>query len=86
MAGAAMPAVTTQGRGLSGGQGTVLVVDDEESIRNLFLELFRSERIAVRVASSRQEALTMVRQIAPTLLIVDVLLPDGEGVAVLEEV
>lgn len=86
MAGAAMPAVTTQGRGLSGGQGTVLVVDDEESIRNLFLELFRSERIAVRVASSRQEALTMVKQIAPTLLIVDVLLPDGEGVAVLEEV
>ncbi|MBS0168071.1 MAG: response regulator [Nitrospira sp.] len=86
MAASAMPAVTTHKRERSQVQGTVLVVDDEESIRNLFLELFGSEGISVRVASSGQEAMAMVKQIAPTLLIVDVLLPDGDGIAVLEEV
>lgn len=85
MAGSAMPAVTTREQGLSRVQGTVLVVDDEESVRNLFLELFRAERIDVRVAGSGQEALAMVKQRAPTLLIVDVLLPDGDGIAVLED-
>lgn len=85
MAGAAMPAVTTQGRGLSRTEGTVLVVDDEEGIRNLFLEIFKSERISIRVAGSGRDALAMVRQMAPTLLIVDVLLPDGDGITVLEE-
>ncbi len=86
MAGSAMPAVTARERGLSRVQGTVLVVDDEEHIRNLFLELLRAERIDVRVAGSGQEALAMVKQIAPTLLIVDVLLPDGDGIALLEDV
>lgn len=86
MAGLAMPAVITHEQGLSRVQGTVLVVDDEESIRNLFLELFRAERIDVRVASSGQEALAMVKQRVPTLLIVDVLLPDIDGVTVLEAV
>lgn len=82
----AMTEATTLRRGLSRVQGTVLVVDDEETIRNLFLELFRSEGIGVRVASSGRDAVAMVKQIAPTLLIVDVLLPDGDGIAVLEEV
>lgn len=77
MAAAAMSSMSSQGQGLSRLQGTVLVVDDEESIRNLFRELFRSERINVRVAGSRQEAVAMVKQMAPTLMIVDVLLPDG---------
>ncbi|HMS86424.1 MAG TPA: response regulator [Nitrospira sp.] len=86
MAAAAMPSMPFQGQRLSRVQGTVLVVDDEDSIRNLFLELFKSERINVRVAGSGQEAVAMVKQMAPTLVIVDVSLPDGDGIAVLEEV
>jgi flagellar assembly protein FliH len=84
--GMVMPAVSGRERGSSRIQGTVLIVDDEEGIRNLFLDLFRSERIHVRVAGSGQEALAMVKQTAPALVIVDVLLPDGDGIGVLEEV
>jgi FixJ family two-component response regulator/F0F1-type ATP synthase delta subunit len=80
-----MPAVTSSERGLSRLRGTVLIVDDEEGIRSLFVELLRPERVHVRVAGSGQEAIAMVKQAAPALLIVDVLLPDGDGVAVLEE-
>ncbi|MBX3332568.1 MAG: response regulator [Nitrospira sp.] len=66
-------------------QETILIVDDEEGIRHLFLELFRPERVPVRVAGSGQEAIAMVKQMAPALLIADILLPDQDGIAVLEE-
>lgn len=65
--------------------GTVLVVDDDEGIRGLFLELFRTEGLSIRVSGSGQEALSMVKRMAPALLVIDVLLPDRDGVAVLEE-
>jgi flagellar assembly protein FliH len=67
-------------------QGTILVVDDDEGIRNFFLELLRPERVPVRVAGSGREAIAMVKEMAPALLIADILLPDQDGIAVLEEV
>lgn len=65
--------------------GSILVVDDDEMIRNLFLELFRPEGIAVRVAGSAQEAVSLIKQSTPALLLVDVTLPDRDGITVLEE-
>lgn len=85
MKGSAISAGTFREHELARLQGTILVVDDEEGIRNLFLELFRPERVLVRVASSGHEAIAMVKQQAPALLIADVLLPDQDGIAVLEE-
>jgi CheY-like chemotaxis protein len=54
-------------------------------IRNLFLELFRPEGISIRAAASGQEAISLLKQSAPSLLIVDVSLPDSDGITVLEE-
>ena len=85
MNGAAISAGTFREHELSRLQGTILVVDDDEAIRKLFLELLRSERVPVRVAGSGQEAITMVKEMGPALVIVDVLLPDQDGIAVLEE-
>ncbi|MDF0672821.1 MAG: response regulator [Nitrospira sp.] len=85
MTGPPIPEVTVRERGMSQFQGSVLVVDDEEGVRNLFLELFRPERVPIRVAASGQEAISMLTQMAPALLIVDVLLRDRDGIAVLEE-
>lgn len=67
-------------------QGSILVVDDDEIIRNLFVELFRSEGAAIRVAGTGREALALVKQSPPDLLIVDVSLPDYDGIALLEQV
>ena len=66
--------------------GSILVVDDDEIIRNLFIELFRSEGVAIRVAGTAQEALAMVKQAPPALLMVDVTLPDLDGIQLLEQV
>jgi len=75
-------------RGQTGGprlQGTVLAVDDDEPIRNLFLELFRAEGVSIRAAGSGRDAIAMVKQSAPALMLIDVSLPDQDGIAVLEE-
>ena len=66
-------------------QGTVLVVDDDEGVRSLLFELLRREGVPIRVSDSGQSALSMVKQIAPALLIIDVVLPDRDGIALLEE-
>ncbi|MEK7870362.1 MAG: hypothetical protein AAB271_08500, partial [Nitrospirota bacterium] len=50
--------------------GSILVVDDDEIIRNLFIELFRSEGVVIRVAGTAQEALGMVKQAPPARLMV----------------
>ncbi len=69
----------------SRGQGSVLVVDGDEASQAVFHELFRAERVHLRVAGSGQAAMALVKQAAPDLLIVDVSLPDRDGIAVLEE-
>jgi flagellar assembly protein FliH len=66
-------------------QGSILVVDDDESIRGLFLELFRGQGVAIRLAGSAQEALLFMKQATPALLLVDVSLPDRDGITLLEE-
>jgi flagellar assembly protein FliH len=66
--------------------GSILVVDDDEIIRNLFIELFRSEGVAIRVAATGEEALALVKQATPALLMVDVTLPDVDGIQLLEQV
>lgn len=66
-------------------QGSVLVVDGDEAIRTRLIDLFRAERVQVRGASSGQVAMALAKQAAPDLLIVDVSLPDRDGIRVLEE-
>lgn len=80
-----IPGAAARERGAPRLQGAVLVVDDDEGVRNLFLELLKPERTPIRVSSSGQEAISIVKETAPALLIVDVVLPDRDGIAVLEE-
>ncbi len=85
MSGMSIPALDIPARSAPRLQGTILVVDDEEGIRHLFLDMLRSEGVPIRVSGSGQEAMAMVKQRAPALLIVDALLQDRDGIAVLEE-
>lgn len=85
MTGMTIPTLAVPDRSVSRFQGTVLVVDDDEGVRSLFVELLRPEGVSIRVSGSGQEALSMVKQMAPALLIIDVLLPDRDGIALLEE-
>ena len=64
----------------------VLVVDDERSIRNVLKIHFRRQGIYCDVAASMYEALKKIEEEPFHLFILDLKLPDGDGIQVLREV
>ena len=64
---------------------SVLVVDDEPEIRALLTELLKGEGFKVRVAKSGAEALEAIAKDVPDLVMMDVKLPDQDGIGVLRQ-
>jgi two-component system response regulator PilR (NtrC family) len=65
--------------------GSVLVIDDEEIMREILQTLLEREGYAVRVAASGQEGLDLARALPLDAVIVDVMMPGIDGLQVLEE-
>jgi two-component system OmpR family response regulator len=63
-------------------QARVLVVDDEAYITDLVGMALRYEGFDVAVAASGREALTRAGEFRPDLLVLDVMLPDVDGIEV----
>jgi len=61
----------------------VLVVDDEPNITELVSMALRYEGFNVKTAATGRGALTAVTQFSPALVILDVMLPDIDGIEVL---
>ncbi len=64
----------------------VLVVDDEPQIVRGLKIVLRSAGYAVEAAETKAEALTALALRPPDALVLDLVLPDGQGVEVCEEV
>jgi two-component system, NtrC family, response regulator PilR len=65
--------------------GSVLVIDDEEIMREILQALLEREGYAVRMAASGQEGLDLARALPFDAVIVDVMMPGIDGLQVLEE-
>ena len=81
-----MEAMTTEGlraQGAAMNGPRVLVVDDEPNITELLSMALRYEGFTVKTAASGRAALTAVNQFSPALVILDVMLPDIDGLEVL---
>jgi DNA-binding response OmpR family regulator len=61
----------------------VLVVDDEPSIRQALERLLRYEGFAVRLAAGGQQALAAIAERPPAAVVLDIGMPDLDGVAVI---
>jgi signal transduction histidine kinase/DNA-binding response OmpR family regulator len=72
-------------RVLPDGQGSVLVVDDEESVRRLVLESLRGNGYEIREAAGGEEALEKIAAQRPDAVILDLIMPGLDGFAVLDE-
>ena len=64
----------------------VLVVDDEADFLHTYERLFRRQGYQVTTAASVSAALAAVARESPDLLISDLRLPDGDGLAVVRAV
>ncbi len=65
--------------------GSILVVDDEEIMREILDTLLAREGYHVRVASSAEEGLDLARSFPFDAAVVDVMMPGMDGLAMLEE-
>ena len=60
-----------------------VVVDDEDSLTDLLSMALRYEGWDVRTAADGQRALAVIREFQPDVVILDVMLPDIDGLTVL---
>ena len=65
--------------------GSILVIDDEEIMREILDALLSREGYDVRLASSGEEGIELARNASFDAAIVDVMMPGMDGIAVLDE-
>ncbi len=63
----------------------LLIVDDEEGVRSLVRMTLESDKYEILEARRGDEALKLVREHLPDLVLLDVMLPDTSGVEVCRE-
>lgn len=64
----------------------VLVVDDESSLSDLLSMALRFEGWEVKTASEGRPAIALAREFRPDLVVLDVMLPDIDGLSVLSRI
>lgn len=64
----------------------ILVVDDEKIIQKAILAAYKSENMVVTIASSGNEALTLLKNETFDLIVLDILMPDIDGFEVVKAI
>ena len=64
----------------------VLVVDDQDSIRHFVLKTLEDEGYEVRAVASVREAREAIEAAMPDVVLLDLKLPDGNGLELLHEI
>lgn len=63
----------------------VLVVEDEPSLQELIVKTLQKERFVVETASSFKNALLKIEDYNYDCILLDIMLPDGDGLTLLQE-
>jgi len=63
----------------------ILVVDDEVGIRELLLEILKDEGYSVRLAENAAAARAVRKEGRPDLVLLDIWMPDTDGISLLKE-
>jgi len=66
-------------------QVKILVVDDEKDIREMLVDFLRDAGYEVSEADSGGVALKLIDQFKPDLVMLDIILPDVDGVSIYED-
>jgi len=82
---ASVPHSASDGREVTGSKGTILVVDDEASIRRILETRLSMVGYTVATASDGEEALDLFPTVEPDLVVLDVMMPKLDGYGVIQE-
>lgn len=66
-------------------QSHILIVDDEPDIRNLISEILTDEGYQVSTAEGGQDANQQLQNISPDLVLLDIWMPDVDGISLLKD-
>ena len=65
---------------------TILIVEDEPNVAEMFVEMFRVSDFEVYKCLSSSEALKLARQHKPDLIVMDVMMPEVSGLTILQQI
>ena len=63
----------------------ILIVDDEIGIRDLLSEILQDEGYSVALAENAEEARKLRHQVRPAMVLLDIWMPDCDGITLLKE-
>ncbi len=63
----------------------ILIIEDEKTLAQMYKEVFESQNYEVTLASNVNQALEVVREIKPDLVLLDILLPGETGISFLRQ-
>ena len=64
----------------------ILIIDDEKNIRRTLCNILEDESHICEAAGSIQEGMALLDSFDPHAILLDVLLPDGNGIQALESI
>ena len=70
----------------SSGNVRVLIIEDDAAIRRFLRNTFRVQDYEIHEAGTGRDGLTLCKQLKPEIVILDLGLPDGDGIEVIKRV
>ena len=64
----------------------LLIVEDDPLMQRMYQKIFTFEKYQVETASDGEEGLEKVRTLKPTVVLLDVMMPEMDGLQVLEKI
>jgi len=65
---------------------TILIIDDEESVRKSLADVMRDEGYDVVTAASGRESIDLLNEIQPSLVLLDIAMPEMDGIETLRRI
>ncbi len=65
---------------------TILIIDDEESVRKSLADVMRDEGYDVVTAASGRESIDLLSEIQPSLVLLDIAMPEMDGIETLRRI
>jgi two-component system NtrC family response regulator len=65
---------------------TILIVDDDPNIRFAFQKTFQSQKYETITAAGGEEAIKILEESDPSLIFMDIMMPDSDGLEILKKI